>query len=81
MATPRNKLKLTVISRETQEHPRNSQSQNTSDPGNSEEYYKQVSEEIIGNITKKLSQEFSWSSLRVGPAIQLTLTDRDVSQQ
>ena len=47
------------MSRETQEYPRNSQSQNTPAPGIIQESKAQVSEEIEGRVTKKLSQEFS----------------------
>ena len=52
MATLRNKRRVAAVSRETQEHPRHSQSQNTSFPGITEEYITQVSEEIEGNVTK-----------------------------
>ena len=60
MATLRNKGKLAAVTRETQEeHPRNGQSRNTSVPRFNEEYITQLSEEIQGRISKKLSQEFS----------------------
>ena len=60
MTTSRNKRKLAAVTRETQEeHPRNGQSRNSSVPSFSEEYITQVSEEIEGRVTKKLSQEFS----------------------
>ena len=60
MATLRNKRKLAAVTRETQEeHPRNGQSRNTSVPRINEEYITQVSEEIEGRVTKKLSQEYS----------------------
>ena len=56
MATLRNKRKLASVTRETQEeHPRNGQSRNTSVPRTNEEYITQVSEEIQGRFTKKLS--------------------------
>ena len=45
--------------RNTVEHPRNGQSRNTSVPRINEEYNTQVSEEIEGRVTKKLSQEFN----------------------
>ena len=61
MATRRNKRKLAVVSRETQEIARNSQSQNTFVPGITGEYITQVSEVIEDRVTKKLSQEFSWT--------------------
>ena len=51
MATLRIKRKLTVVSKETHGHPRNSRWQNTSVPGFTEEYMTKVSEE--------LSQEFN----------------------
>ena len=66
MATLRNKRKLAAVTRETQEeHPRNSQSRNTSVPRINEEYITQVSEEIEGRVTKKLSQEFSRTESRI----------------
>ena len=43
------------MARETQEHPRNNQSQNSAAPGITENYIAQVSEEIEGRVTKKLS--------------------------
>ena len=57
--TLRSKQKLATVSRETQEYPRNGQSQNSSAPRITEEYIAQVSEEIEGRVTRKLSQEFS----------------------
>ena len=66
MATLRNKRKLAAVIRETQEeHPRNGQSRNTPVPRINEEYITQVSEEIEGRITKKLSQEFSRTESRI----------------
>ena len=59
MATLRNERKLAAISRETPENTRNSQSQNTLDPERAQEYISQVSEEIEGRVTKRLSKEFS----------------------
>ena len=62
MATLRHKRKLAAVTREThEENPRNGQSQNTSVPRINEEHVTQVSEEIEGRVTKKLSQEFSIS--------------------
>ena len=69
MATLRNKRKLAAVSRDTQESARNGQSQNTFDPGMTEEYITQVSEEIEGRVTKKLSQEFSRIVSRVLSAL------------
>ena len=65
MATLRNKRKLVVVSRETPENTRNSQSQNTLDPGMAQEYISQVSEEIEGRVTKKFSKEFSRTESRI----------------
>ena len=73
MATLRNKRKLAAVTRETQEeNPRNGQSRNTSVPRINEEYITQVSEEIEGRVTKKLSQEFSRTESRIlGPLSKL----------
>ena len=66
MATLGNKRKLAAVTRETQEeHPRNRQSRNTSVPRINEEYITQVSEEIEGRISKKLSREFSRIESRI----------------
>ena len=66
MATLRNKRKLVAVTRETHEgNPRNGQSRNTSVPRINEEYTTQVSEEIEGRVTKKLSQEFSRTESRI----------------
>ena len=66
MATLRNKRKLAAVTRETQEeNPRNGQSWNTSVPRINEEYITQISEQIEGRVTKKLSQEFSRTESRI----------------
>ena len=66
MATLRNKRKLAAVTRETQEeHPTNSQSRNTSIPRINEEYMTQLSEEIEGRVTKKLSQGFRRTKSRI----------------
>ena len=66
MATLRNKRKLAALTRETQEeHPTNGQSRNTSVPRNNEEYITQLSEEIEGRVTKKLSQVYSRTESRI----------------
>ena len=66
MATLRNKRKLAAVTREIQEeNPRNGQSRNTSVPRINEEYITQVSEEIEGRVTKKLSQELSRTESRI----------------
>ena len=70
MATLRNKRKLAAVTREIQdENPRNGQSRNTSVPRINEEYITQVSEEIEGRITKKLSQEFNRIESRISDAL------------
>ena len=60
-----NKRKLAAVSRETPENTRNNLSQNTLNPGMVEEYITQVSEEIEGRVTKRVSQEFSWMDSRI----------------
>ena len=65
MATLRNKRKLAPVSRKTPENTRNSQPQNTLDPGMVQEYISQLSEEIEGRISKKLSIEFSRTASRI----------------
>ena len=54
-----------VVSRETPEITRNSQLQNILDPETAQEYISQVSEEIEGRVTKKLSKEFSRTESRI----------------
>ena len=57
---------LADVRRETQEeHPRNGQSRNTSDPRINEEYIRQVSEEIERRVTKRLFQELSRTESRI----------------
>ena len=66
MATLRNKRKLAAVIIEIEEqNPRNGQSRNTSVPKINEEYITQVSEEIEGRVTKKLSQEFNRTESRI----------------
>ena len=59
MATLKNKKKLAAVSRETPENTKNTQSQITLDQGMAQEYISQVSEEIEGRVTEKLSKDFS----------------------
>ena len=60
MATPRNKRKLAAFNKKNcEEHPRSNQGQNSSVSRSQEDYITQVSEEIEGRATEKLSQEFS----------------------
>ena len=65
MATLRKKKKSAAVSGETPENTRNSQSQNTLDPETAQEYISQVSEEIEGRVSKKLSNEFSRTESRI----------------
>ena len=70
MATLRNKRKLAAVTREIQdENPRSGQSRNTSVPRINEDYLTQLSDEIEGRITKKLSREFSRIESRISDAL------------
>ena len=65
MAT-RNKRKLAALNEENcEEHPRSNLAQNSNVPRSQEDYITQVSEEIEGRVTKKLSQEFSKTENRI----------------
>ena len=65
MATLRNKRKLAAVSRETPEGSRSSRGQNVLDPELTQDYISQVSEEIEGRATKKLSKEFNQTESRI----------------
>ena len=65
MATLRNKRKLAAVSRETPESTRSGRTQNVLDPELTQDYISQVSEEIEGRVTKKLSKEFSRTESRI----------------
>ena len=65
MATLRNKRKLAAVSRETPDGSRSSRAQNVLDPESAQDYISQVSEEIEGRVTKKLSKEFSKTESRI----------------
>ena len=65
MATLRNKRKLAAVSRETPEDSRSSRGQTVLDPELTQDYISQVSEEIEGKVTKKLSKEFSKTESRI----------------
>ena len=65
MATLRNKRKLAAVSRETPESTRSARPQNNLDPELAHDYIYQVSEEIEGRVTKKLSKEFSRTESRI----------------
>ena len=62
----RNKRKLAALNKENcEEHPRSNMTQNSNVPRSQEDYITQVSEEIEGRVTKKLSQEFSRTQHRI----------------
>ena len=65
MATLRNKSKLAAVSRETPEGIKSSRGQTVLDPELTQGYISQVSEEIEGRVTKKLSKEFSKTESRI----------------
>ena len=65
MATLRNKRKLAAVSREIPENTRSGRAPNVLDPELTQEYISQVSEEIEGRVTKKLSKEFSRTESRI----------------
>ena len=65
MATLKNKRKLAAVSRETPESTRNGRAQNTLDPDLVQDYISQVSEEVEGRVTKRLSKEFSRTESRI----------------
>ena len=65
MAT-RSKRKLAALNKENcEEHPRSNLAQNSNVPRSQEDYIAQVSEEIEGNITKRLSKEFKRTENRI----------------
>ena len=58
--TTRNKRKLAELNKENcEEHPRSNLARNSNAPKSQEDYITQVSEEIEGRVTKRLSKEFS----------------------
>ena len=62
----RNKRELAALNKEIcEEHPRSNLAQNSNVPRSQEDYITQVSEEIEGRVTKKLSQEFSRTENRI----------------
>ena len=65
MATLRNKRKLAAVSRETPEGSRGSRGRNVLDPELTQHYISEVSEEIEGRVTKKLSKEFNKMGSRI----------------
>ena len=65
MATLRNKKKLAAVSRETPAGSRGSRGRNVLDPELTQDYNSQVSDEIEGRVTKKLSKEFNKTESRI----------------
>ena len=65
MATLRNKRKLAAVSKETPEGSRSSRGRNVLDPELTQDDISQVSEEIEGRVTKKLSKEFNKTESRI----------------
>ena len=64
--TTRNKRKLIALNKENcEDHPRSNLAQNSSAPRSQEDYITQVSEEIEGRVTKRLSKEFSRTENRI----------------
>ena len=64
--TARNKRKLAALNRENcGENPRSHMAQNSGAPRSQEDYITQVSEEIEGRVTKRLSKEFSRTENRI----------------
>ena len=64
--TTRNKRKLAALNKENcEDHPSSNLAQNSSAPGSQEDYITQVSEEIEGRVTKRLSKEFSRTENRI----------------
>ena len=64
--TTRNKRKLAALNKENcEEHPRSNLAQNSSAPRPQEDYITQVSEEIEGRVTKRLSKEFNRTENRI----------------
>ena len=69
MATLRNRRKLAAVLRETPESSRSSRTLNLLYPELTQDYISQVSEEIEGRVTKKLSKEFSKTESRILGAV------------
>ena len=64
--TTRNKRKLAALNKENcEEHPRSNLTQSSNAPRSQEDYITQVSEEIEGRVTRRLSKEFSRTENRI----------------
>ena len=65
MATLRNKRKLAALNKEKcEQHPGGDLAQNSNVPKSHKDYNAQVSEEIEGTLTTKLSHEYSRTGRR-----------------
>ena len=63
---PRNKRKLAALNKENcEEHSKSNSAQNSNVPRLQEDYIIQISEELEGRVTKKLSQEFTRTENRI----------------
>ena len=71
MATLRNKRKSAAVSREPPGSSRGSRGRNVLDPELTQDYISQVSEEIEGRVTKKLSKEFNKTESRILCALSI----------
>ena len=68
--TTRKKRKLAALNKENcEENPRSNMAQNSGAPRSQEDFITQVSEEIEGRVTKRLSKEFSRTENRILGAI------------
>ena len=66
MAILTNKRKFAALNKENcEEHPENNMVRNSNVPRSQENYINQVSEEIEGRVTNKLSEEFSTTENRI----------------
>ena len=66
MVTLTNKRKLAALNKENcEDHPKSNLAQNSNIPRSQEDYITQVSEEVEGKVTKKLSQEFNRTENRI----------------
>ena len=66
MATLRNKRKLAALNKENcEEHPRSNLAEISNVPRSQEDHNTQVSEEVEGRLTEKLSQEYCRTESRI----------------
>ena len=65
MTTPKKRKLAALNKKNCEEHPRSNLPQNSSAPRSQEDFITQVSEEIEGRFTKRLSKEFSRTENRI----------------